>query len=179
VNGKINGDDEALEAILQGSEEGLRHYFSRHYASLTNFAFRLLNDQFLAEEFAAEAFVKLWNRREQFSSDGSVKAWLHTTVRNASFDHLRRAKLIRVSEMSLQTPETIEQSALHHMIESETVQQVIRVLELLPPKCRQVFKMFYFGGKSYEEIARKLNLSPHTVRNQHIRAVRLLKEKVN
>jgi RNA polymerase sigma-70 factor (ECF subfamily) len=63
------------------------------------------------------------------------------------------------------------------MIQTETIQQVIRTLGVLPPKCRQVFKMFYFQGKTHEEIAHELNLSPHTVRNQRIRAVRLLKKK--
>lgn len=171
-------EEEALQALREGRERGLDHYFGLYYAPLTYFAFKLLEDQYLAEEIASEAFIKLWCHREQLSEEGSIKAWLYSTVRNAAIDHLRKAKRLRVSEAGLQTPETVERSVLLRMIDTETISQVIRTLETLPPKCRQVFQKFYFQGKTHEEIARELNLSPHTVRNQRIRAVRLLKEKI-
>lgn len=175
---KQYSNDEALQALMLGREEGLDHFFHLYYAPLTYFAFKLLGDQYQAEEIAAEAFIKLWNNKEKFTAEGSIKSWLYTSVRNAAVDHLRKVKRLRITESGLQTVAYNEQSVLHHMIETETIQNIIKTLELLPPGCRQVFKMFYFGGKSFEEIARELNLSPHTVRNQKARAVRMLKAKL-
>ncbi|HWJ90750.1 MAG TPA: RNA polymerase sigma-70 factor [Flavisolibacter sp.] len=172
-------DHEALHALLEGREDGLDHFFQAYYSHLTYFAYKLVHDEFLAEEIAAEAFVKLWNNRDRLSMEGSIKAWLYNTVRNASIDHLRKVKRLRVAESGLQTTETIEASVLQKLIETETIRQVIVTLDYLPPKCREVFRMFHFEGKSYQEIARELNISPHTVRNQKERATRLLKKKIN
>jgi RNA polymerase sigma-70 factor (ECF subfamily) len=166
----------ALQALVKGREDGLEFFFNQHYAALCFFSNSLLNDQCLAEEITSEAFIKLWEHRRQFSIHGNVKAWLYSTVRNACIDHLRKAKRIRINIRGLQTAHTIEQSVLHTIIEAETIKHIIHTLHLLPPKCRQIFKLFYLHGMSYDEIAKQLNLSRLTVRNQKLKAQRLLKK---
>jgi RNA polymerase sigma-70 factor (ECF subfamily) len=83
---------------------------------------------------------------------------------------------MRITEKGLENTETIQQSVLYTIIETETVKEIIHTLDALPPKCRQVFTLFFLHGKSYKEIADELHLSPHTVRNQKLRAVRLIKK---
>ncbi len=84
--------EEALLALQQGNEEGLRHFYNNYYASLSLYAFKLTKDDQVADELAAEAFVKLWQLRHSLSPDRSVLAWLYSIVRNAAFDHLRKIK---------------------------------------------------------------------------------------
>jgi RNA polymerase sigma-70 factor (ECF subfamily) len=83
---------------------------------------------------------------------------------------------MRIGERGLENTETTEQSVLHTIVETETVKEIIHTLDRLPPKCRQVFTLFFLHGKSYKEIADELHLSPHTVRNQKQRAIRLIKK---
>jgi len=168
----------ALAALLAGDEGGLAFFFDAYYRPLAHFAYRLTSDQSLAEEIAAEAFVKLWDYRDRLTEEGSIKAWLYSTVRNSAIDHLRRARRMRVNEQGLQAAEPLAQTVLQEMIHAETIRQVVAVLQTLPPKCRQVFRLFFLQGKSYDEIARELQISPHTVRNQKIRAIRLIREKM-
>jgi len=52
------------------------------------------------------------------------------------------------------------------------------MLNTLPPKCRQIFKMLYVQGKSYEEISQELNLSINNIRNQKARGLMLLKQRI-
>lgn len=172
-------EEEALTALLEGQEEGLDFFFYRYYAPLIYFAFKLVRDQHLAEELSAEAFVKLWKHRLTLSGEGPLKVWLYRIVRNAAIDHLRKVKRIHLTGDSLNyTHETAEATVLHRMIEAETIHRIHYTLEGLPPGCRQVFQMFYFQGKSHEEIARELRLSPSTVRGQKKKALRLLKSKL-
>jgi len=42
---------------------------------------------------------------------------------------------------------------------------------------RKVFKLYYLHGKSYSEIAKELNKSEGTIRNQKKQALRLLRNK--
>jgi RNA polymerase sigma-70 factor (family 1) len=175
---KVDTAEDALIALLEDREEGLDYFFMNYYSQLTYFAWKMLQDQFIAEETAAESFVKLWNKREQLTDARSIKAWLYSTVRNACIDHLRKSKRMQISKNEVAyLHEKTETSILHHMIEAETIQQILNTLNFLPPKCSEVFRMFYIQGKSYEEIAAEMNISPHTARNQKKRAVRLLRKQ--
>jgi RNA polymerase sigma-70 factor (family 1) len=174
-----HNDTTALQSLLRGAEEGLNYFFQQYYTPLTYFATCITEDRLFAEEIAAESFVKLWNSREKINEHGSIKSWLYTSVRNSCIDHIRKVKRLKVNQQGLQTSEIIEQSVLHKMIETETIDRIFKSLQGLPPKCRQVFRMFYFQGKSHEEIAKELQISAHTVRNQKLRAVRLLKEMIH
>jgi RNA polymerase sigma-70 factor (family 1) len=168
----------ALQALIRGREEGIDFFFQQYYTQLCYFAGTLLNDEYLAQEITSDAFTKLWQSRQSLATEGSIKAWLYSTVRNASIDHLRKVKRLRVSESGLQSATTIEQSVLHTIIESETIDHIIETIGRLPPQCRRIFRLFYLHGKSYNEIAQELNLSPQTVRNQKQRAAKLLRKMI-
>ena len=168
---------DALHALQQGQEWGLDYYFERYYTPLTLFAQGLVYDPCLAEEIAAEAFVKLWHKRESLQEIGSIKAWLYALVRNASIDHLRKVKRLRLHEAALPINDAIEQPILAHMVQNETIHHLYRLLESLPIRCRQVFQMFYLQDKALKEIAEELNISINTVKSQKQRAVQLLKDK--
>lgn len=171
--------EDALQALIQGREEGLHFFFENYYSYLNFFAQKLLHDPLLAEEMVSDAFIKLWEKRQELSMEGSIKSLLSTIVRNNCITQLRKAKRMRISERGLENTETMEQCVLHTIVETETVKQIIHTLNALPPKCRQVFTLFFLHGKSYKEIADELHLSPHTVRNQKVRAVRLIKKNDN
>jgi RNA polymerase sigma-70 factor (family 1) len=170
--------NDALQALIRGREEGIDFFFQQYYTQLCYFADTLLNDDCLAQEITSDAFTKLWQSRQSLATEGSIKAWLYSTVRNASIDHLRKVKRLRVSESGLQSATTIEQSVLHTIIESETIDHIIETIGKLPPQCRRIFRLFYLHGKSYNEIAQELNLSPQTVRNQKQRAAKLLRKMI-
>jgi RNA polymerase sigma-70 factor (family 1) len=168
--------EEALQALQGGRQEGLNFFFKLHYGSLSYFAFKLTEDSFLAEEMVSSAFIKLWSYSTNITSPNHLKQWLYQVVRNEAIDHLRKVKRLRVNQQGLQTAETVEQSVMHKMMQVETIRQILQALDVLPPKCREVFQLFFIQGKSYEEIGKELNISPHTVRNQKIRAVRIIRE---
>jgi len=171
-------NNDALQVLINSREEGLAFFFEQYYTQLCYFAGTLLNDECLAQEIASDAFTKLWQTRENLASEGSIKSWLYSTVRNACIDHLRKVKRLRVSQSGLQSAHTIEQSVLHTIIQTETHDQIVRTIGKLPPQCRRIFRMFYLHGKSYTEIAQELNLSPQTVRNQKQRAAKLLRKMI-
>jgi RNA polymerase sigma-70 factor (family 1) len=168
----------ALQALIRGREDGIDFFFQQYYTQLCYFAGTLLNDDCLAQEITSDAFTKLWQSRQTLATEGSIKAWLYSTVRNASIDHLRKVKRLRVSQSGLESATTIEQSVLHTIIQTETIDYIIQTIGKLPPKCGRIFRLFYLHGKSYNEIAQELNLSPQTVRNQKQRAAKLLRKMI-
>lgn len=170
----------ALQALSQGEEGGLDYFFDAHYPALCYFANTVVKDQPAAEDIAEEAFLKLWQRHDLFPSPASVKNFLYRTVHNAAIDALRRKKtVLLVQKEVLYLAQKEEPSVQQAIIEAETLNHIYASLKVLPPKCRQVFSLFYVEGKSYEEIAKELNLSINNVRNHKARALALLRGELS
>jgi RNA polymerase sigma-70 factor (family 1) len=168
-----------LLLFRQGREEGFEHFFTTHYLPLTYFAQRLLKSREAAEDVVEDSFIKLWERRQLLESTAAIRGYLYATVRNACIDLLRREKrkVVYLHEAAL-TAEKEEPPLINRVIAAETMHLVYVAVEALPPKCGQVFKLFYLEGKSLNEIAEQLGIATTTVISQKKRALELLRKKL-
>jgi RNA polymerase sigma-70 factor (family 1) len=170
-------DLEALNALKKDQQKGLDFFFNLYFEPICFFTQRMVGDVLVAKEITSDVFIKLWNKRDDLQGGRSIKALLYQMAHNAAIDHLRKRKRMAVHQKGLHYfyPEP-NATIVQTIAETETIEQIIRTLKHLPPKCSRIFKMAYLHGKTDKEIAAELNLSPHTVRNQKERAIRLLKK---
>ena len=161
----------------QGKKEAFEAVYHAHYASLYYFVKRILNDRFEAEDIVAETFVKLWNLRHNFETAGNIKAFLFISARNACLDFLRSVQRQTTNQQALQyiLLQDSDFTFAQDEIKIEVLRQIYTEIENLPPKCRHIFKLAYLEGLRNEEIALKLGLSYQTVKNQKLRASRMLR----
>lgn len=139
------------------------------------FSLSIINNQPASQEIVSDAFLKLWQNRETVEEWKKVKHLLYRIVRNASIDYLRNQKRQTKNLEDFKRNDSIEQSVLNKMIESETNHRLYQLLSTLPPRGRQIFQMFYFQEKSIKEIASELNISVNTVKTQKQRALQILR----
>jgi RNA polymerase sigma-70 factor (family 1) len=172
-------EEKFMESLRLGSEEAFATLFRKWHPAISYFAFRMLKDSAEAEDITEDAFIKLWDRRQIFSSLPRCKAYLYSCVRNASIDILRRRKINAsgINELSYLTIKEND-NYFDKVIESELANRLHEAIEALPPGCRKVVTMVYKEGKNNREIAKALNLSVNTVRNQKQRAITLLRKRL-
>ena len=165
--------------LQAGEVRGFNYFFELHYPALCYFARGIINDEALAEEIADDAFVKLWERRESFGHAAAIKAFLYRTVKNAAIDIMRRSRVLSLHQKEYHySAEKEEKDIEQHIIRAETLSQIYSSLSILPPKCRQVFTLFFVEGKSYEEIAQITALPEGTLKSYLFRARKTLKENL-
>ncbi|MBL7739081.1 MAG: RNA polymerase sigma-70 factor [Chitinophagaceae bacterium] len=169
-----------MEKLRQGEEKRLAHYFSTYYKALVFFAKRYIADEAEAEDIAEEAFIKLWERREQFANEKVMKAYLYRTVSHACIDLLRRKKIkgAREKEHSYLSAAATEAHALEGMIRTEVIKELHAALQELPPVCRAVILKSFIEGKDPASIATELKISVNTVRSHKFRGLQLLRKKI-
>jgi RNA polymerase sigma-70 factor (ECF subfamily) len=61
------------------------------------------------------------------------------------------------------------------VLATELEQQIETIIENMPPRCREVFKMSRQQQLSYNEIAQALQISANTVETQIVKALRMLR----
>src|SRR5690349_17139975 len=74
--------DPVLARLARGEESALGELLERHWRALVGYASRLLESADQAQDVAQEAFVRLWERRTQWTGDDAVRPILFRIARN-------------------------------------------------------------------------------------------------
>ena len=166
-----------LKIIHRYDDEALRMLYRHFYKALVAFACQMVDDVPVAEEIVQDAFCKLWQLRNTFKNENTLKAYLYNTVRNASISHLRHMQVEnrRIAEFEreyrLMNPKDESEMEMHR---EELMRQLLLAIEELPPKQRQLFLMAV-KGMTGEEIAREMNISIDGVKKQRQRGIAKLR----
>ena len=127
-------------------------------------AYSFLRERAAAEDVTQEVFIKVWRALPGFDGRASLATWIYTIARNASLSALRA----RRPQASLSDPEVMEAVEGTDAVPSAEVAAeraaILRLLDQLPTKQRQVIMLFYMEGQSHEEVATMLAMPVGTVK---------------
>ncbi|WP_205511163.1 sigma-70 family RNA polymerase sigma factor [Longitalea arenae] len=153
--------------------------YDRFYDPLVYFARKLLKDGLAAEDLVADIFVKYWQKRYQFNALEAAKAFLYISTKNACINYNQRTRRQARAKAGWRLiADEFDESILSSITRSEILHDVYDSVESLPLQCRKIILLSYIGGFSNKQIARHLQLSVHTVRNQKVRGIQLVRGKV-
>jgi len=63
-------------------------------------------------------------------------------------------------------------------VAAENEKRILDIIDALPEKCKEIFKMSRFEELKYAEISERLNISIKTVEAQMSKALKILHEKL-
>jgi RNA polymerase sigma-70 factor (ECF subfamily) len=155
------------------------NFYRMHYASFCQFANRYVNDPLLAEDIVGDVAVKIWESKDKLRNPSAIKSYFYISVRNACLSNLKdkKKKLLREAQYKV-TIDTQQPSLIESIIRTETLAELEAAVNSLPSQCRKVFIKHFFQEKSFSEIASEMNLSISTIKNQRLRGIKLLREKL-
>jgi RNA polymerase sigma-70 factor (ECF subfamily) len=162
-----DSDLDLLARIRKGDVRALGIILERYWIQVVRHAAAILGSTTSAEDIAQETFVRIWERRETWKLNGSLRGLLFMISRNLSLDELRRdvthIRAVRYSSGVSQFPSPEE-----HFIGTELDRAYSHALKALPERRREVYLLVRHHGLSHQDVAQALSLSPQTVAN-HVR----------
>jgi len=180
---KEQTDKEILVAFSQGNPLAFEHIYNRFHTHIFLVAHRYIRSDEDAKDIRSKCFIKLWELREKldFESMGALFSWLRSTITNSCIDYLRsisirESKRPEIIHRYLQENETdiFEASDKEAII----IERLLKQINELPPKFKEVFKMRWLGDLKFREIAEALNTDVSTIKKRYARAVVLLKRNI-
>ena len=145
--------------------------YTGNYTRLYYYALHIMNDEETAKDILNDVFTTLWNNIETIDIS-KINAYLMTSVRNRSVDHLRRTVLeSQYTEEYLHTAEIF-----YDDYSDEKDRLVEEMFSHLSPPTDEILKMCYLKRMKYAEVAEQLDISPSTVKKHIMKALKILRE---
>jgi len=135
----------------------------------------ILKDAQEAEDATQEAFVKLWNNRDNVDPE-RVQAWLMKVTRNGCLDRLRRRRDNVEFDESYMTGDI--SGPMQDVATNETREWLKRAIASLKEPYRSLVVLRDVNQHSYEEVAGILELNLAQVKTYLHRARKQLREQL-
>ncbi len=158
------------------SEQEFREIFNQYFNPLVNFINQYLQNYEDSREVVQSTFLKMWDKKDQLVIQTSLKNYLYRSAKNNMIDFMRKHKKLNIisdeeDKILNNLPDNEESILSPYLIRNE----LIKALEQLKPKNKEIFLLSKFEGLTYEEIANHLNISKRTVEDNVSRAMSSLK----
>src|SRR5216683_7285836 len=85
-------DTAAVERTLAGEREAYRVLVERHSAYVYRVAYRMTGNPHDAEEIVQEAFLRAYQKLQQFAGNANFGTWVYRIAANYAIDRLRQKK---------------------------------------------------------------------------------------
>lgn len=136
---------------------------------------RYIKDTNEAESVMITGFLKVFDKINQFSGQGSFEGWVRRIMVNESLLYLRKNKgmyiEVDIEYADLEPNYDLASSKLQ-------AEDLLKLVNSLPVGYRTVFNMYAIEGYSHQEIAAKLQISENTSKSQLSRARKMLQKQI-
>jgi len=160
-------DANALEAFFRAVQGPLVRYASRYVPESA------------AEDVVQDAFVRSWNGRHLIDPSRSLKAFAYRIVRNLSLNSIRdgRTREALLSE-HYETADTTAADPDEDLARADLAMKLHDWIEELPDRQREALELTRFENLTHAEVAEAMGVSPRTVNNHLVRALRALRNRM-
>ena len=156
----------------QANEGAFTSLFHMYKNKLYAYIFRLTESEMLAEDIVQDVFMKLWHDHPSLINIDNFGSYLFRMSKNQVINHFKRMahETLIMAEIFHQKPAGHNET--QDMISLKDVEKVLgEILEKLPPQQKAIYHLSREEGRTHEEIADLLKISPNTVKNHMVQAM--------
>lgn len=173
--------EELLNAVAGGDIDALGELYGRLRTPVYAAALAIVRDPAAAEEVLHDAFVRVYDRAEQYRPGSNPRAWIIAIARNLAYDRLRLERREAASDRLEEVAH--HEGSVHAGVvapESAAVDAVAlaAALDCLDLADREIVLLRAVAGLAHREIASQLNMAEGTVRWRYRRALRRLAQLI-
>ena len=144
VAGCIKNDRRCQEILY-------RKYFQR----MIYMCRRYTDDPDIAMEIVNNGFLRVFKKLDTFSFKGSLEGWIRRIVYHSLSDYFKKNSKYLQFLVFEERDAVIEETALNNAY----VEDILKMVDLLPPATQRIFKLYAIEGLTHPEISKKVNIS--------------------
>lgn len=136
---------------------------------------RYAKDATEAEDNLQEGFIKVFANLKSFRQEGSFEGWIRRIMINVSLEKLRKQHLMYpVEDVAVYDSVNFSDDVIARI----SADDLLKLIQQLPPRYRLVFNLYVIDGMSHQEIAKEMSITQGTSKSNLARAREIMKKKV-
>lgn len=175
--------DEQLETwcrrIKASDRDAFRAVFDQLHDSLARYALQITGRKVAAQDVVQYAFTTLWDMRDELDPTESLEALLFRIVRNRAYNTVRNRRTRENKHDEIQRDTDPVQPQPEAEIDADQLEADLRDrIRDLPDRQREALVLSRFEDLSHDAIAEVMDISPRTVNNHIVSALKKLRRWV-
>jgi RNA polymerase sigma-70 factor (ECF subfamily) len=168
--------------LTESDRSAYEAVFREMYEPLVRYACSITKSRASAGDIVQDVFVDLWESRSALDPSQSLEAYLYRSVRNRAYN-LHRNRRTRTDKA-----DDVQDEPVGHLSRPPSPDDAVDARDLeerlkawiddLPERQREALELSRFQGLSHEDVAEVMEISPRTVNNHIVRALRSLRERI-
>ena len=177
-------DDSSDFILVQRAKENhspsVEVLINRYKGMVYTIALNILKNREEAEEVAQDAFVRAFTKLSQFRMDSSFSSWLYRIAYNTAISRTREKKREQSYQDEIKATESFEQQAkaFGELEQADRKRYLNQAMDLLEGDDKLILILFYYDGKTVDEIGQITGYSESNVKVRMYRARKKLHEEL-
>jgi RNA polymerase sigma-70 factor (ECF subfamily) len=165
-----------IAACLRDERWAQKELYESYYSKLLAVCVRYSNNYEDARDILNEGFVKVFRFLDRYKIGTSLDGWMRRIMINTSIDFYRKEMRHRSDDLETAQYKISEDTDI---VSNYAAQEILKVIQLLPPAYRAVFNLYAVEGYSHKEISKELGVTESTSKSQYLRARAYLKDRIH
>jgi len=168
--------DQLIKDCVAGKQQAQAQLYHIFSSKMYGVCLRYAKDSTEAEDNLQEGFIKVFTNLKKFRHDGSFEGWIRRIMINVSLEKLRKQnKLYPVEDVAIYDSINFSDDVIAKI----SADDLMKLVQELPPRYRLVFNLYVIEGLSHQEIAKEMTITQGTSKSNLARARDILKKKVH
>ena len=167
-------EKQLITACQEGIKSAQYELVKRYSGMLMSVCRRYVRDESTAKDILQESLIRIFKNIDGYKRLGSFEGWMRKITVRCALGHLDKKHVRRESSVAdINSDETTMPLALDNL----GVEDIIKLVQDLPPGFRSVFNLNVIEGYNHREISEMLGITESASRSQLTRARQLLQKK--
>lgn len=172
------------QRFIDGDEQAFAELFNLHFRKLCNYGYKIIPDKDLIKDCVQEVFIHLWHNRTKLVYTEAIHFYLLKSLRGKLIRILKKQKKISWETLNPDLPcfefsFTLQDNLTLSHTQAEQQEWLLKSLNALPAKQKEIIYLRFFNNLSYLEIADVMAINYQVVRNYACKAIKTLRKKVD
>ena len=170
------------QACLAGDEDAFARLFFLHHKKLCHYGYKIIPDKELIHDCVQELYINLWHNRQKLKYTEGIYFYLIKSLRGNLLRILKRQKKFSLQTLnpdftSVEFIFSSEDTLILDEVQQEQQEQLLKALNALPSKQKEIIYLKFFNNLSYLEIAELMAINYQVVRNYTCKAIKSLRKQ--
>lgn len=172
------------EAMCMGEKDAFLNLYKGLYRSLAGFGLRVHADSEMVTDTLNQVFLELWEKHDKLPRVDQVESYLRTILKRKILKRItHEARLNKAISVIVTEDEALLEMPYEELIVKIQSDEMVKnsllaALEKLTPQQRKLIQLRFYDGLSYEDVAKRTQLTVRTAYNTIYSALKFLRTQL-